>query len=60
MAALTNVLLLIGALILGIGVTYFGTSLLPGIDETTQIVIAIVLSLFAFMALYFMTKNRGG
>ncbi len=60
MAALTNVLLLIGALILGIGVTYFGTSLIPGIDETTQIVIAVVLSLFAFLALYFMTKNRGG
>ncbi len=60
MSTLTNVLVLIGALIIGIGVTYFGTSLIPGIDETTQIIIAIVLSVFAFIALYFMTKSRGG
>jgi hypothetical protein len=59
MGTFTNVLVLIGALIIGIGVTYFGTSLVPGIDEQMQIVIAIVLSLFAFIALYFMTKSRG-
>jgi hypothetical protein len=54
----TNVLLAIGSLILGIGVAYFGTSLVP-VDQQTQIIIAIVISLFAFVALYFMTKNRG-
>ena len=55
-----NVLLLVVAIILGVGVTYFGTSLVPRIDQQTKIIIAIVLSLFAFMALYFMSKNRGG
>ena len=59
MGALTNVLLLIGSLVLGIGVTYFGTSLIPGVDQQTQIILAIVISIFAFIALYFMTKNRG-
>jgi hypothetical protein len=54
-----NVILVILSLILGIGVTYFGTSLIPGIDDQIKIVLAIVISLFAFMALYFMTKNRG-
>ncbi len=54
-----NVILVILALIIGVGVTYFGTSLLPEIDETIRIVLAIVISIFAFMALYFMTKNRG-
>jgi hypothetical protein len=54
-----NVILVIVSLILGIGVTYFGTSLIPGIDDQIKIVLAIVISLFAFMALYFMTKNRG-
>jgi len=59
-STLTNIIVLIVSLILGIGVTYFGTSLIPGIDEQTQIILAIVISLFAFVALYFMTKNRGG
>lgn len=59
-STLTNVLLVIGSLILGIGITYFGTSLLPDIDQQTQIIIAIVISVFAFLALYFMTKSRGG
>ncbi len=54
-----NVILVILALIIGVGVTYFGTSLLPEIDETIRIVLAIVISIFAFMALYFMTKIRG-
>ena len=54
-----NVILVIVSLILGIGVTYFGTSLIPGVDDQIKIVLAIVISIFAFMALYFMTKNRG-
>jgi len=54
-----NVMLLIGSLVIGIGVTYFGTSLIPGVDEQLQIGLAIVISVFAFLALYFMTKNRG-
>jgi len=59
-STLKNVVLLIVALIIGIGVTLFSTSLVPGIDQQLQIIIAIVLSLFAFMALYFMTKGQSG
>jgi hypothetical protein len=44
---------------MGIGVTYFATSLVKFIDFQTKVIIAIVLTLFSFMALYFMTKNRG-
>lgn len=59
-STVTNILLLIVAAALGIGVTYFGTSLIGGIDEQTQIIIAVVLTLFAWVALYFMAKGRGG
>ncbi|HSB47581.1 MAG TPA: hypothetical protein VLD37_06215 [Candidatus Bilamarchaeum sp.] len=59
-SAVTNILLLVVAAVLGIGVTYFGTGLVGGIDEQTQIIIAVVLTLFAWVALYFMAKGRGG
>ena len=59
MGTMLNVILVVISLVLGIGVTYFGTSLIPGIDDQIKIVLAIVISLFAFMALYFMTKNKG-
>ena len=63
-SSLTNVLLLVVALVIGIVVTYFGTGLLNQsgleIDQQTQIILAIVISLFAFVALYFMAKGRGG
>ena len=54
-----NVFLLIVSLALGIGVAYFSSSLVPWIDDMMRIGIAIVLTLFAFISLYFMTKNRG-
>ena len=60
MAKLLSVVSIIGGLIIGIGVAIFGTSLVPGIDQTTQIIIAIVLSVFAAVSLYFMTKGSGG
>lgn len=59
MGTFTQVVLVIISLILGIGVTYFGTSLLKGIDQQTKIICAIVISLFAYLALYFMSKSRG-
>lgn len=59
-STLLNIFLLIGSLGLGIGVTYFATSLIPDIDQQTQIIIAIVLTVFSFIALYFMSKGRGG
>jgi membrane protein implicated in regulation of membrane protease activity len=59
MVKLLAVLSIIGGLILGIGMSMLGTSLIPGIDEQMQIIIAIVLSIFAAMSLYFMTKGAG-
>lgn len=59
-STLVNVILLVVAAAIGIGVTYFGTSLIGGIDQQTQIIIAIVLTIFAWIALYFMAKGRGG
>ncbi len=63
-SSLTNVLLLVVSLAIGIAVTWFGTGLLNdtglAIDQQTQIILAIVISLFAFVAFYFMAKGRGG
>jgi hypothetical protein len=59
-STLVNIILLIAAIIIGVGVTYLGTSLIQGIDQQTQIIIAIVLSLFSFISLYFMAKGHGG
>jgi hypothetical protein len=59
-STIVNIVLLIVAAALGIGVTYFGTSLIGGIDQQTQIIVAVVLTLFAWVALYFMSKGRGG
>lgn len=58
-SSLGNFLLLIGALIIGVGITYFSSTLVK-FDQQTQIIIAIVVSVFAFIALYFMAKGRGG
>ncbi len=52
-------LAIIAGIIVGVGVTMLGTSLLKGIDEQTKIIIAIVLSLFAAVSFYFMTKGQG-
>ncbi len=63
-STVVNIILLVAALALGIGITYFGTGLLNesgfSIDQQTQIIAAVVVSLFAFLALYFMAKSRGG
>jgi uncharacterized membrane protein len=59
MVKLLAIASIIGGLIIGIGIALFGTSLIPHISQTMQIIIAIVLSIFAAMALYFMTKGSG-
>ena len=46
-------------IVVGVGITMLGTSLIKGIDEQTKIIIAIVLSLFAAVSFYFMTKGQG-
>ncbi len=56
-SALGNFLLLIVALVIGVGMTYFSSTLIK-FDQQTQIIIAIVVSVFAFIALYFMSKGR--
>lgn len=57
---IVTILLLIAAIIVGVAVAMLGTSLIGGIDQQTQIIIAIVLSLFTFVSLYFMSKGHGG
>ncbi|MEW6035431.1 MAG: hypothetical protein AB1529_02360 [Candidatus Micrarchaeota archaeon] len=62
-STLKNIILLVISLGIGAGVTFLGTSLLePAVmlDQQTQIIIAVVLTLFAYMAFYFMTKGGGG
>ncbi len=62
-STLKNVLLLAISLAIGIGVTLFSTSLLEEtsfvLDQQLQIIIAVVLTLFAYIAFYFMTKGSG-
>lgn len=59
-STLVNILLLIVGIAIGVGITMLGTSLIGGIDEQMRIIIAIVLSLFSFISLYFMAKGHGG
>ncbi|VVC04105.1 Uncharacterised protein [Candidatus Bilamarchaeum dharawalense] len=58
-SALGNFLLLLGSLIIGVGMTYFSSTIIK-FDQQTFIIIAITISIFAFIALYFMAKSRGG
>lgn len=58
-SAFGNFLLLVGSIVIGVGMTYFSSQLIK-LDQQTQIIIAIVVSVFAFIALYFMAKGRGG
>jgi hypothetical protein len=61
-STLKNILLLVISLLIGIGVTYMGVSLMEGsvaIDQTLQIICAVILTLFAYIAFYFMTKGGG-
>ncbi|MCI0503875.1 hypothetical protein L0Y65_04135 [Candidatus Micrarchaeota archaeon] len=61
-STLKNIILLVISLLIGIGITYMGVSLMEPailIDQTLQIIIAVVLTLFAYVAFYFMTKGSG-
>ena len=56
---LVMIVLLAVGLVIGIGIAMFILpSLLPMLDEQTRIIIGIVLSLFSFISLYFMTKSH--
>ena len=61
-STLKNVILLAISLVIGMGITYMGTSLMEQmypLDEQIQIVLAVVLTLFTYVAFYFMTKGSG-
>lgn len=59
MAKLIAVVSVIAGLILGIAITWLGTDLMGIYDQQLQILIAIVLSIFAAMSFYFLTKGSG-
>jgi len=60
-STMKQVVLLVISAIVGIGVMLVGTSLMPGFfDEQTKIIIGIVLTLFAYISFYFMSKGSGG
>ncbi len=61
MGTLVNIILLVVSILIGVGVAMFIIpDLLPFLDEQTRIIIAIILTLFSFVALYFMSKGHGG
>ncbi len=61
MGTLINIILLAVSLTIGIGVAMFLIpDLLPFLDEQTRIIIAVVLTIFSFVALYFISKGNSG
>lgn len=59
-----KVIVFIGAILIGVGITIFATDILNSgsfisIDLNTEILIAIVMVVFAYIAMYFMTKGSG-
>ena len=59
-SSLVKVIVFIGSLLLGIGITMFYDSIMPGTDLTILILMAIGMTLASFVSLYFMTKGSGG
>ncbi len=54
-----KVLILILSLAIGIGITYFASTIVPFMDDQMKIIAAVVLTISAYTALYFMTKGNG-
>ncbi len=50
---------IIGGLLVGIGVAWVANDILV-LDQDTVIIIGVVMTIFAGMSLYFMTKSAGG
>ena len=57
---LFNILIAVLAIVIGVGVTLFYDSIIPGTEQLTLVGIAVVMTLAAYISLYFMTKSRGG
>ena len=60
MSTLINVIVFVLSIVIGVGVTLFYDSIMPGSDQLTLAGIAIVMTFATFVSLYFMTKSRGG
>jgi hypothetical protein len=63
-STLIKVIVFIGAIVIGVGVTLFSTNILNegnliSIDTNTEILIGVVMVVFTYIALYFMTKGSG-
>ena len=58
-STLVNIIFFIVALIVGVGITWIVSPIL-GFDQELQIIVAVVLSFFVFISLYFMKKGGGG
>lgn len=59
-STLLNIVFLVVAAIIGVGIGMFlAPDLLPFLDEQTSIIISIVLTMFTFISLYFMSKGKG-
>ena len=50
---------IIGGLIIGVGVVWVANDIV-GLSQDMMIILGVVLTIFASMALYFMTKSAGG
>ena len=59
-SSLIKAIVFIGSLILGIGITFFYDSIMPGTDLNILILMAIGMTFASFVSLYFMTKGSGG
>lgn len=56
---LVNIIFLIVSIAVGVGVTWIVSPILK-LDQEIQIIVAVVLSFFTFISLYFMKKGGGG
>jgi hypothetical protein len=53
-----KIIIFIASLVIGVGVTLFYDSILPGSDQLTLIGIGLVMTLAAYISFYFMSKSN--
>ena len=56
---LMKVIIFIVSVVIGVGVTLFYDSIMPGNDQLTLAGIAVVLTLATYISFYFMSKSKG-
>jgi len=57
-STLVKIIVAIAAIAIGVGVTWFYSTIIPT-DRNMLILIAIGMTFFSYVALYFMTKGSG-